>query len=1064
MTILVRRRARLFCCLTSLLLAASLTFAAQPSKTLITDTLYRADGSPAAGTLLISWPAFTAGEGKAVAAGSLTVPIGAQGAVSLELVPTQNATPAGTYYRVTVKLDDGTSTTEYWTVPAQSPATIAAIRSSVVPASVALQVASREYVDSSFLRKSGDETIAGVKTFASSPLVPTPAGDTAAANKQYVDAAVSATNPSILTISKGGTGTNAFTAARCVRVAADGSKLESSAADCNTASDADTVDGQHAAQLGSGGGGGAALHAIKDCALPTDGTTNIVPALAACESAHAAATIAFPAGSYRVAASHVVPGSVAVDAVAGAQFNVDAGATLTVEGEFSGSPTQHFTGPGTVKLAGTGRIRPEWYGAVRSTTVDSSAAIQAAVRANPGKTFVFTKWNPFTSTFVGEGGTMAIDYYVANPITLDDQGDTLVCESWNGGNFNTNNNCSIRIGPGLDYGFWFKSHCFGCGVRGINFVGSYLAISEPRSWLPTLTYDNVRITGPYFHCTDSDSMYAGRHGWYLEGNQVLDGGLADHWQFNGCAAIDNQQDGFYLHGADANQGSNISFNAYGNNHLGIQDDSQLGNIHLGPHSNSNGEKMTWSATNIASARCAANVVTITLSSPLEDENAPQAGNAMRVLGIAGLGNPNGTFLANDGATQTSFSYNQACTDGTVSNSGTARFAFLDEIAAAFWNEGSGNGYIGAYAATSGGTWIQPYTEMNQGDGVHGCVNFPNGASVLFPHFGCGQNSPTSVAPEYTGGASHITFNNTNGFNLYGGTNAVAGIDIYPGLTTDQPAAIGFGGHDRSTLFWYIQCDPTNNCQWVDATTNVHRLLMHTPGSSGNTDINSEGAGIVHFNFDNNSGTGGIDLYSGGASPTGPVWKVTNAGNVTGRSFTSTVATGTAPFPATSTTVNPNLNADLLDGKHAADMLSAADKGIANGVATLDAGAHVTPAQLPPGWNVRTCEVHVSGSGPGGVLQDSDDEAASCYNDYGGTLTITAVRCYADAGTPTVTPIRTGGAANSILTAPLTCGSAAWNPGTLNGTPTLAVGSTIDANITTAGGTAKNLRIVITFTL
>lgn len=41
--------------------------------------------------------------------------------------------------------------------------------------------------------------------------------------------------------------------------------------------------------------------------------------------------------------------------------------------------------------------------------------------------------------------------------------------------------------------------------------------------------------------------------------------------------------------------------------------------------------------------------------------------------------------------------------------------------------------------------------------------------------------------------------------------------------------------------------------------------------------------------------------------------VSTAEAVSGSKFTSTVATGTAPFPATSTTVNPNLNAALLNG-------------------------------------------------------------------------------------------------------------------------------------------------------
>jgi hypothetical protein len=96
---------------------------------------------------VISWPAFTTSDNKPVAAGELSVVIGAGGTVSLALVPNQGADPAGTYYKVIYKLNDGTTATEYWTVPATSPTTIAAVRATVVPRQVAAQFVTREYVD-----------------------------------------------------------------------------------------------------------------------------------------------------------------------------------------------------------------------------------------------------------------------------------------------------------------------------------------------------------------------------------------------------------------------------------------------------------------------------------------------------------------------------------------------------------------------------------------------------------------------------------------------------------------------------------------------------------------------------------------------------------------------------------------------------------------------------------------------------------------------------------------------------------------------------------------------------
>lgn len=64
-------------------------------------------------------------------------------------------------------------------------------------------------------------------------------------------------------------------------------------------------------------------------------------------------------------------------------------------------------------------------------------------------------------------------------------------------------------------------------------------------------------------------------------------------------------------------------------------------------------------------------------------------------------------------------------------------------------------------------------------------------------------------------------------------------------------------------------------------------------------------------------------------------------------------TGNSPFSVVSTTLNANLNADLLDGKHLNEITPAyigaipeTDKGIANGVATLDSSGLIPISQMP----------------------------------------------------------------------------------------------------------------------
>ncbi len=158
------------------------------SLTQITDTVYDADGSKAQGSLLISWPAFTTATQNVVAAGSLTVQLGANGLFNASLAPTTGSTPTGVYYRVVYQLSSGTSKEEYWAVPATSNTTISAVRAKLVPTTTAVQFMTRDVADSSYVHVNDNQTVGGVKAFSRSPTVPDPQKPTDVANKEYVDA------------------------------------------------------------------------------------------------------------------------------------------------------------------------------------------------------------------------------------------------------------------------------------------------------------------------------------------------------------------------------------------------------------------------------------------------------------------------------------------------------------------------------------------------------------------------------------------------------------------------------------------------------------------------------------------------------------------------------------------------------------------------------------------------------------------------------------------------------------------------------------------------------------
>ena len=142
------------------------------NTTTVSDSVYLADGTPAAGTLIITWPAFVTAEGTAVAAGSTSVKLGIDGELSVALAPNAGAMPAGVHYTVVHQMGPGQVKTEYWSVPTRRLQRT--WRRWTTPGSgLAAQPVSMQYInsalaatadDGSVVHSHGSEMIGGAKS------------------------------------------------------------------------------------------------------------------------------------------------------------------------------------------------------------------------------------------------------------------------------------------------------------------------------------------------------------------------------------------------------------------------------------------------------------------------------------------------------------------------------------------------------------------------------------------------------------------------------------------------------------------------------------------------------------------------------------------------------------------------------------------------------------------------------------------------------------------------------------------------------------------------------------
>lgn len=185
----------------------------------------------------------------------------------------------------------------------------------------------------------------------------------------------------------------------------------------------------------------------------------------------------------------------------------------------------------------------------------------------------------------------------------------------------------------------------------------------------------------------------------------------------------------------------------------------------------------------------------------------------------------------------------------------------------------------------------------------------------------------------------LTMNNTKGFNIGSGTRVAknSGVWIHGGADAASSTDANLRFASWYGIGWYPTIDTAsgvrqgNNAMWLNVrygNLNVaggikeSTICIGRVNSSGKYDAayNGEINRYDHHLFlQHHSGKYLIMCTGGGLAGIGtdsPRAKLDVAGNVYSTGFFySTVGTGTAPYQCSSTTLNTNLNADLLDGYH-----------------------------------------------------------------------------------------------------------------------------------------------------
>ena len=138
----------------------------------------------------------------------------------------------------------------------------------------------------------------------------------------------------------------------------------------------------------------------------------------------------------------------------------------------------------------------------------------------------------------------------------------------------------------------------------------------------------------------------------------------------------------------------------------------------------------------------------------------------------------------------------------------------------------------------------------------------------------------SAGNTYIDGTLNIVGSTTanNTIEIKNGADAESDFALWSGLTTNQKESFIYKDYS-GTSQWYLLNDTHNTFAINEAVSGVDSLKAYNSGGlAANYDLylDSQSTGAIRLNFEANSGTGGLDVYGGGATPT--LWFSVTAAN------------------------------------------------------------------------------------------------------------------------------------------------------------------------------------------